>query len=225
MARKKKKNSNSKPITAYSKATLVFLTVVSIAAGLFALIASIAVIIFLPVAILLFWCAYACIKEQKRRKVAQQKAEEAQREREAREAERQREKEAREAEEQRRKEAIEAERQKYIYLTFKVVGVTFKNGRKTRQAILRAFKWGDEEMETLDYEPYTYEGRPAVYVKINDKIIGNIPSEYTERFLELERLYHREHQECTIYGGHKKAEGGYTNYGCEITLKYFKGEA
>ena len=218
MARKKKKNSNSKPITAYSKATLVFLTVVSIAAGLFALIASIAAIIFLPFAILLFWCAYACIKEQKRRKVAQA-------EKVAREAEEQRKKEEREAEEQRRKEAIEAERQKYIYLTFKVAGVTFKNGRKTRQAILRAFKWGDEEMETLDYEPYTYEGRPAVYVKINDKIIGNIPSEYTERFLELERLYHREHQECTVYGGHKKDDGGYTNYGCEITLKYFKGEA
>lgn len=85
MARKKKKNSNSKPITSYSKATLVFLTVVSIAAGLFALIASIAAIIFLPVAILLFWYAYVCIKEQKRRKVAQA-------EKEAREAERQREK-------------------------------------------------------------------------------------------------------------------------------------
>ena len=90
---------------------------------------------------------------------------------------------------------------------------------------MRAFKWGDEEMETLEYEPYTYEGRPAVYVKINDKIIGNIPSEYTERFLELERLYHREHQDCTVYGGNKKDDGGYTNYGCEITLKYFKGEA
>lgn len=216
MARKKKKNS--KPITAYSKATLVFLTVVSIAAGIFALIASIAAIIFLPFAILLFWYAYACRKELKRRNAAQA-------EKEDRETKRQREKEERETEAQRRKEALEVERQKYIYLTFKVAGVTYKNGRKTRQAILRAFKWGDEEMETLEFEPYTYEGRPAVYVKINDQVIGNIPSEYVERFLELERLYHREHQDCTIYGGNKKDDGSRTNYGCEITLKYLKGEA
>ena len=214
----RKKNSNSKPITSYPKAMLVFLTVVSIAAGIFALIASIVAIIFLPFAILLFWYAYVCIKEQKRRKMAQA-------EKEVREVERRREKEEREAEEQRKREAQEAELRKYEFLTFKVAGVTFKNGRKTRQAILRAFKWGDEEMETLEFEPYTYEDRPAVYVKINDKIIGNIPSELTERFLELERLYQREHQDCTVYGGNKLADGSRTNYGCEITLKYFKGEA
>ena len=214
MARKKKKNSNSKPITSYSKATLVFLTVVSMAAGLFALIASIAAIIFLPVAILLFWCAYACIKEQKRRKAAQQKAAEAQRE-----------KEAREAEEQRKREAREAELRKYEFLVFKVAGVTFKNGRKTRQAILRAFKWGDEEIESISFEPYTYEDRPAVYVVINEQIVGNIPSEYTEKFYEMERLYERVNVHCEVYGGTKLEDGSRTNYGCEVYIKYFKGEA
>lgn len=218
MARKKKKNSNSKPITAYSKATLVFLTVVSIAAGIFALIASIAAIIFLPVAILLFWCAYACIKEQKRRKVAQ--AEKA-----AREAEEQRKKEEIEAERQRRKEAIEEERRKHAYMTFNVAGVTFNNGRKTRQAILRAFKFGDEEIETIDFEQYTYEGSPAVYVKINDQIVGNVPKDRLEEFLELERLYTRSYVGCEVYGGNKKDDGSSTNFGCEILLKYFKGEA
>ena len=218
MARKKKKNSNSKPITAYSKATLVFLTVVSIAAGVFALIVSIATVIFLPVAILLFWCAYVCIKEQKRRKAAQS-------EREAREAEEQRKKEEIEAERQRRREAIEEERKKYAYMTFKVAGVTFNNGRKTRQAILRAFKFGDEEIETIDFEQYTYEGSPAVYVKINDQIVGNVPKADLEEFLEMERLYTRSFVSCEIYGGNKKADGSKTNFSCEIMLKYFKGEA
>ena len=211
----RKKNSNSKPITAYSKATLVFLTVVSIVAGIFALIASIAAIIFLPVAILLFWCAYACIKEQKRRKAAQA-------EKEAREAERQREKEAREAEEQRKREARETELRKYEFLTFKVAGVTFKNGRKTRQAILRAFKWGDETVETVDFEKYLYEGRDAVYVKINDQIVGNIPSEHTQTFLDYEKNYKRDNVHCEIYGGSKLDDGTRTNYGCEITIRYLK---
>lgn len=214
MARKKKKNSNSKPITAYSKAELVILTVLSIVAGVFTLITSIAAIIFLPAAVLFFWLAYVCIKEQKRRKAAQEKA-----------AERQREKEAKEAEEQRKREAREAELRKYEFLTFKVAGVTFKNGRKTRQAILRAFKWGDEEIETISFEPYTYEDRPAVYVVINEQIVGNIPSEYTEKFYEMERLYERVNVHCEVYGGTKLDDGSRTNYGCEVYIKYFKGEA
>lgn len=110
----------------------------------------------------------------------------------------------------------------YIFLRFKVAGVTFKNGRKTRQAILRAFKWGDETPETVDFEPYDYEGRPAVYVKINDQIIGNIPSDTTEKFLEHEKLYKRDNIHCDIYGGTKLDDGSRTNYGCEIIIRYLK---
>lgn len=80
---------------------------------------------------------------------------------------------------------------KYIFFNFKVAGVTFKNGRKTRQAILRAFKWGDETIESSDFELYEYEGKPAVYVKINDQIVGNIPSDKVSEFLELEKLIKR----------------------------------
>lgn len=110
----------------------------------------------------------------------------------------------------------------YIFLRFKVAGVTFKNGRKTRQAILRAFKWGDETPETVDFEQYEYEGRPAVYVKINDQIIGNVPADTTETFLEYEKLYKRDNIHCDIYGGNKLDDGSRTNYGCEIIIRYLR---
>lgn len=112
----------------------------------------------------------------------------------------------------------------YIFLRFKVAGVTFKNGRKTRQAILRAFKWGDEIPETVDFEQYEYEGRPAVYVKINDQIVGNVPADTTETFLEHEKLYKRDNIHCDIYGGSKLDDGSRTNYGCEIIIRYLREE-
>ena len=110
----------------------------------------------------------------------------------------------------------------YIFLRFKVAGVTFKNGRKTRQAILRAFKWGDEIPEEVTFEEYEFEGKPAVYVKINDQIIGNVPSNTTEVFLEYEMLYQRDNIHCDIYGGSKLDDGSRSNYGCEIIIRYLK---
>lgn len=110
----------------------------------------------------------------------------------------------------------------YIFFRFKVAGVTFKNGRKTRQAILRAFKWGDETPETVDFEQYEYEGKPAVYVKINDQVVGNIPSNCVETFLEHEENYKRDNVHCDIYGGSKLDDGTRTNYGCEIVIRYLK---
>lgn len=110
----------------------------------------------------------------------------------------------------------------YIFLSFKVAGVTFKNGRKTRQAILRAFKWGDEDIETIDLEPYIFEGNDAVYVKFNDQIIGNIPSECVQTFLDYEEKYKRDNIACDIYGGNKLDDGSRTNYGCELYIRYLK---
>lgn len=110
----------------------------------------------------------------------------------------------------------------YIYLRFKVAGVTRKNGRRSRQAILRAFKWGDETPETVDFGLYEYEGKPAVYVRINYQIIGNIPADTVETFLEHEKLYKRDNIHCDIYGGSKLDDGSRTNYGCEIIIRYLK---
>ena len=109
-----------------------------------------------------------------------------------------------------------------VYLSFKVAGVTFKNGRKTRQAILRAFKWGDEEIDNISFEHYEYEGRPAVYVLINDKIVGNVPADTTETFLEYEQKYKVDSVRCEVYGGSKLDDGTRTNYGCEVYIRYLK---
>lgn len=110
----------------------------------------------------------------------------------------------------------------YIIFTFTVAGVTFKNGRKTRQAILRALKWEDEIIETIDLEQYEYEGKPAVYVKINDQVIGNIPADKVETFLEYEEKHDRYNITCDVYGGNKLNDGSRTNYGCEVTIRYKK---
>ena len=119
-------------------------------------------------------------------------------------------------------ETVKEPESPYIFLRFKVAGVTFKNGRKTRQAILRAFNWGDEILETVTFEEYEYESKPAVYVKLNDQIVGNIPADTTEIFLEHERLYQRDNVHCDVYGGAKLDDGTRTNYGCEIIIRYIK---
>lgn len=110
----------------------------------------------------------------------------------------------------------------YTYLTFKVAGVTFKNGRKTRQAILRALRWGDEEIETVDLEPYEWEGKPAVHVKVNDQVIGDIPANTVETFYEYERLYKRDNIHCEVYGGNKLDDGSRGSYGSEVTVRYLR---
>lgn len=112
----------------------------------------------------------------------------------------------------------------YIFLKFTVAGVTFKNGRKTRQAILRALKWGDEEIETVDLEPYEWEGKPAVYVKVNGQVIGNIPADTVETFIEYERKYKRGNIRCDVYGGSILDDGSRTNYGSEITIRYINAK-
>lgn len=179
-----------------SKKELIVSRILLIVLGLLLLIVSVVFYIAIPFAILSFYVAHVCKKELKRRKNSQPVAN--------------------------IKEPVKETESPYIFLRFKVAGVTFKNGRKTRQAILRAFKWGDEIPEKVDFELYEYKGRPAVYVKINDQIVGNIPADTTEKFLEHEKLYIRDNIHCDIYGGSKLNDGTRTNYGCEIIIRYLK---
>lgn len=178
-----------------NKGELITSRILLIILGLICLVIGVVFYIVLPLAVLSFYLAYLCKKELKRRK----------------------------------NEVVTTEPVKeigtespYVFLRFKVAGVTFKNGRKTRQAILRAFKWGDETPEKVDFELYDYEGRPAVYVKINDQIVGNIPADTTEIFLEHEEKYKRDNVHCDIYGGNKLDDGSRTNYGCEVIIRYLK---
>lgn len=190
----KKQTSNTE---AWKKSELITIRVLLIILGLMLLIMGLYFYILLPFSIVAFYFAYKCKKELKKRKNTNKTTD--------------------------LPKAVITDNP-YIFLSFKAAGVTFKNGRKTRQAILRAFKWGDETPETVDFEKYTYEEKDAVYIKINDQIIGNIPSDKIQEFLEYENKYKRDNINCDIYGGNKLDDGSRSNYGCKITIRYLKEE-
>lgn len=64
-------------------------------------------------------------------------------------------------------------------IEFKVAGVTFKNGRKTRQAILRAMKWQDPPYDKVEItlKKTTFDGKPAIEVWANQEQIGFVPKD------------------------------------------------
>lgn len=106
------------------------------------------------------------------------------------------------------------------YFTFRVAGVTFKNGRKTRQAILRKIKYGDEPFDGFvewTVEKYDFEGSPAVGVYADGEQIGSVPKEKLSFVLDnwdrIKSVYHTE-----ITGGGEAEDGESLNYGCEVTL-------
>lgn len=108
----------------------------------------------------------------------------------------------------------------YEFLKFKVAGVTFKNGRKSRQTILRKIKFRDEPFDKGDFamtlQRYEYEGNPAFGVYVNDEQIGSVPAEHTayleENFSRILGFTH-----IDVYGG---GEG--KSFGAEVILRLKK---
>jgi hypothetical protein len=106
----------------------------------------------------------------------------------------------------------------FEFLSVKVAGVTFKNGRKSRQTILRKIHFKDEPFNKgtmeLTLQREEWEGKPAFGVYVNGDQIGNIPAEYVsyvnDNFSRLDGIVNME-----VYGG---GEG--RNYGAEITLRF-----
>lgn len=106
----------------------------------------------------------------------------------------------------------------FEFLSVKVAGVTFKNGRKSRQTILRKIHFKDEPFNKgtmeLTLQREKWEGKPAFGVYVNGDQIGNIPAEYVsyvnDNFSRLDGIVNME-----VYGG---GEG--RNYGAEITLRF-----
>ncbi len=75
----------------------------------------------------------------------------------------------------------------YKEIEFHVAGVTFKNGRKTRQAILRAMKFKDEPFNNgieITFQKYEYENEQAIGVYANGQQIGNVPKDKLDEFIE-----------------------------------------
>lgn len=108
---------------------------------------------------------------------------------------------------------------KYEFLKFKVAGVTFKNGRKSRQTILRRMKFQDPPYNKgvdLSLKREEYEGKPAFGVYANDEQIGFVPADLVEyvdaNFSRIDQFTH-----IDVYGG---GEG--KNYGAEVILRLNK---
>ena len=105
----------------------------------------------------------------------------------------------------------------FEFLSVKVAGVTFKNGRKSRQTILRKIHFKDEPFDKgtmeLTLQREEWEGKPAFGVYVNGDQIGNIPAEYVsyvnDNFSRLDGIVNIE-----VYGGEGR------NYGAEITLRF-----
>lgn len=96
---------------------------------------------------------------------------------------------------------------------FKVVGVTFKTGRKSRQTALRHIHFNDEPYETVDIQikEYDYEGELALGVYANDFQVGNIAK------ADINRVSSLLSDDYTIYD-YKIYGGGDKNWGMSITL-------
>ena len=77
----------------------------------------------------------------------------------------------------------------YDYWKVKVAGVTFKNGRKSRQTILKKIFFRDEPFNKDECHSCTlrrgeYEGEPSFAVCVHDDIIGFIPKEKVQYFYD-----------------------------------------
>ena len=96
---------------------------------------------------------------------------------------------------------------------FKVVGVTFKTGRKSRQTALRHIHFNDEPYETVDIQikEYDYEGELALGVYANDFQVGNIAK------ADINRVSSLLSDDYTIYD-YKIYGGGDKSWGMSITL-------
>lgn len=106
--------------------------------------------------------------------------------------------------------------------TFRAAGVTFNNGRKTRQAILRKIYWRDEPFLRVSYtlREYDFEGSPAIGVYANGEQIGNVPKDDVSFVLPL--LDRITKISVNVSGGGQTEGGENINFGATVTITYTK---
>lgn len=106
--------------------------------------------------------------------------------------------------------------------TFKAAGVTFNNGRKTRQAILRKIHWHDEPFVFVSYSlrKYDFEGSPAIGIYANGEQIGNVPKDDVSFVLPL--LDRITKISVNVSGGGQTESGENINFGANVTITYTK---
>ena len=107
----------------------------------------------------------------------------------------------------------------YEFLRTKIAGVTFKDGRKSRQTIIRRLYWKDEPFDKNEAEVVLergeYEGKPAFAVILNGQKAGYVPAEHVqfieENFARCDGVTHIE-----AYCGANDI------YGAEIVIRFRK---
>lgn len=107
----------------------------------------------------------------------------------------------------------------HTVVPIKVAGVTYKNGRRSRQTILRQIKWKEEpyqKVDGIDLVPSEFEGEPAVeiwvYNKKSRELIGYVPKSeaaYCHSRIDSYIGYH----DFDVYGGGEASDGSRKSYG------------
>lgn len=102
-------------------------------------------------------------------------------------------------------------------MEIKVAGVTFKNGRKSRQAILRKIKYKDKPFDkalNITFQGYEFEGAPAIGIYVNEQQIGNVPRTQVKEFIS-----HKNNpfiiDSLNVYGGNDGK-----SFGCIINIRF-----
>ena len=129
-------------------------------------------------------------------------------------------------EEERRKHIAAEEKRKYEEthgkIECKISGVTFKNDDGTsRQRILSALyrEVGYDGGEEASLQPYKFEGRPAVYVLVGGKIVGNIPHEYSS---EVCKIVGEKEYFAALHVRRFRNEENKLIYNADIVIEYCK---
>ena len=114
-------------------------------------------------------------------------------------------------------------------LQFKVAGVTFDNeDGSSRQEILRHLKFLDEPYvdEVGDYlvsiDETTYDGEPALEVRINDYQVGWVPKTMIKKVQKAMQDVASFSADAEISGGGIDETGKRYPYGCTITATYLE---
>ena len=100
---------------------------------------------------------------------------------------------------------------------FKVAGVTFKDGRYTRQAALRKMFFKDPPMDgpiDFEFEDYEYDEKPAILIKANERIIGNVPADLVSEFIQLRDTC------SSMELNYKVSGGGDYPFGCKMIITW-----
>jgi hypothetical protein len=109
----------------------------------------------------------------------------------------------------------------YEHIPVTVTGVTFSNGRRQRQTILRQIYWKDapyDKQLNVTLRQGEYEGQPTMEVWVNDEQIGFVPKAMVPFFVQNTHRFHSI-SNFKVYGG-----GQGKSYGASFTARFLKDE-